>query len=141
MSILGTVIEVCANHYFLSKEEELEVKRAQAKRDMIQNVSSVPQQTSSGEPESSEESGGVEEPEDGGGIDDRIDELLEDETCSTCRHVLQELRTKDESVQKEALAFYENEFIETKKQFANGEVPKEAVKEATDTLMDKAGFD
>jgi hypothetical protein len=136
MSVLEHIVQATYQMYFLREQKQLDMQKAEAKREMLDEMSG------GGTPSAPETTGNdTETPENGGPEDhtERINGLIENETCMTCKMALEEMRELPPEEQGAALDFFEDEFKPAKQAFADGKIPKDELESKTDELLDLAG--
>lgn len=124
-TIAGAVTKAVLNSLILKRQERIEHKREKEKQAALSNLSGRPPPGEDGERQ-------VADP------GSRLRELADQESCGTCRQALLELLRKPPERRREGLEIYEDEYIETKEAYMEGQADEEDLKDATTALLESA---
>lgn len=137
---VAPLVRAGVRHYFLRREERLEEKRADARREALESVELTAPQESTREPPAQPSRPPEPEPEPAPpSPTSRLDEFIEREDCGICRQALEQLKSRSEAQREAGLDVYENLYKPTRDAYEAGDASEEELEAATDKLLEAAG--
>lgn len=131
-TMAGAITKAILHSFILKRQERIEREREREKQASLSRLSGRAPADAPGAPGD----GSVAQPVADPGS--RLRELADQESCGTCRKALLQLLRKPPEKRQKGLEVYEEEYLEAKQAYMEGEGSEAELRDATTSLLETA---